>query len=101
MSSNPEQDIFKLGTREMEEFMKRYELNRLHKDFLQKVSLLVIASLGFISAIAWDQAFKMIFAYFFGAANSLAYVMLYAAIVTLIAVLVSSILTKLVFRKGK
>lgn len=89
------QDPFEIGVSQMEKFMDRYELKKLHVDFFQKVTLLIIASLGFISAIAWDQFLKIVFAEVFGSVDSIWTKLLYAVIITLIAVLISIVLTKI------
>lgn len=93
-------DIFEVGIKDMEKFLERYELKRLHVDFFQKITLLIIATLGFVAAMSWDQALKLIFIEFFGSIESIGDKLLYAFLITVVAVLVSIILTK-VFIKGK
>ena len=44
----------------MEEFLKKHELNHIHSDVLERITTLVIAALGLIAALAWDEAFRHI-----------------------------------------
>lgn len=94
-------DPFEMGMSEMEKFLKRYEIVRLKDDFVQKIVLMVIAALGFISAIAWDQTLKLIFIEIFGSLDSVGEKLLYAIIITVIAVLLSIILTRAFLKKKK
>ncbi len=49
------------GIKDLEKFLERYELRNIRTDFLEKISLLIISVLGFISALAWDQALRSFF----------------------------------------
>jgi hypothetical protein len=97
--STLEKDPFEMGIKEMDDFLERYELKRVHTDFLQKITLLIIASLGFVAALSWDQVLKSAFIQFFGDVDSLSTKFLYAFIVTALAVAVSILLSKFVLRK--
>lgn len=99
MTNNEQNDPFELGISQMEKFMEKYEIRNIRNDFFQKISLLIIASIGFVSAIAWDQALKLIFIEFFGSIDSVWQKILYAVIITIIAVLISIILTKFFLKK--
>lgn len=90
-----------MGVEDMQKFMEKYELKRIHTDFIQKIILLVIASLGFISALAWDQALKAIFAQIFGGIESIGEKLLYSVLITVAAALVSIVLAKLILKKEK
>ena len=90
-----------MGMKEMGDFLERYELKRVHTDLLQKITLLIIASLGFVTALAWDSVIKLLFSEFFTETDSLGNKFLYAFLVTILAVIVSIILTKIILRKKK
>ncbi len=97
--STLEKDPFEMGMKEMGDFLERYELKRVHTDFLQKITLLVIASLGFVAALSWDQVLKSAFNEFFNDTETFGTKFLYAFLVTVLAVVVSILLTKFVLRK--
>ncbi len=82
----------KILTPYVEEFLKRYELQKVHIDFMQRVILLVIAGLGLITALAWDEMFKEIFKELFGDLPSLEERLIYALFLTLGTVTVTIIL---------
>ena len=99
MTNKQEGDSFEIGIKDMDKFLERYELKRLHTDFFQKIALLIIASLGFIAAIAWDSALKLIFIELFGGLESVGDKIQYAALITIIAVLLSILLSKIFLKK--
>ncbi len=85
----------------MEEFLKKYELHRIHLDVLGRVVTLIIASLSLIAALAWDTALKHLFENWFGAAGTLSEEMFYAVIITALAVIISIVLGKLFVKRKK
>lgn len=87
---------------EMEKFLEEYELDRIHFDVLEKVLTLIIAALGLIAALAWDEALKHIFEQLFGGAGTILEEVSYAVVITIIAALISVRLGKFYMkRKGK
>jgi hypothetical protein len=88
-----------IGIEEMKKFLEKYEIRQIRIDFLQKMTLLIIASLGFITAIAWDQVLKLIFLELFDHLSSIQEKLLYALIITVIATALSIILTKIFLKK--
>ena len=40
---------------ELEKFLERHELHHIHSDVLERIITLVIAALGLIAALAWDE----------------------------------------------
>lgn len=84
-----------IGTKEFEEFLEKYEIKRLHVDIFERSIMLVMASLGLIAALAWDDALKHLFAVLFGSEGSLEEELSYAVVITVIAVFVSTRLSKL------
>jgi hypothetical protein len=94
-------DIFQMGVDDMDKLLDNYELKHIHTDFFQKVVLLIIASFGFIAALAWDQALREIFIEFLGSLDSIGQKLLYAGIVTVLAALVGILMSKLLLRRKK
>jgi hypothetical protein len=90
----------KFDTSEVEKFFKKYELKRIHTDVVERVITLVIAALGLIAALAWDDALKNIFEQIFGGAGTILEEVSYAIVITVIAALISVWLGKL-FLKHK
>ncbi len=79
---------------DLEKFLKKYELHEIHSDFLEKLSLLLIAALGVVTAVAWDQVLKGVASSLFAGLSDGATKVTYAFMVTAITVLVSIIATK-------
>ncbi len=88
-----------LTIRVMEDFLEEYKINKTKDDFLLRTVTLLIASLGLVTALAWEEAIKEIFISIFGELHDIGHKVLYALIVTLIAVIVSIILGKIITRK--
>jgi len=58
----------------------------MKKDVIEKFSALMIAAFGLIAALAWNGAIQTIFKRIFGEANSIGAMLIYAVVVTLIAI---------------
>ena len=87
---------------ELEKFLERHELHHIHSDVLERIITLVIAALGLIAALAWDEALKHIFEKLFGGKGTLVEEILYAVVITIIAAFISVRLGKLfIKRRGK
>ncbi|OGE82160.1 MAG: hypothetical protein A3B10_02405 [Candidatus Doudnabacteria bacterium RIFCSPLOWO2_01_FULL_44_21] len=84
----------------MEKFLEKHELHHLHTDVLEKSITLVIAGLGLIAALAWDEALKHLFETIFGGKGTLLEEISYAIVITLIAAFISVQLGK-IFSKRK
>ncbi len=67
----------------------------MKKEVLEKVSELVIAAFGLVAAFAWRDAVQGIFAAVFGEKGGLIADIVYAVIVTIVAVLVAIHLGKM------
>ncbi len=89
----------KLKTTELEKILKEYELNRIHTDVVEKIIILVIASFGLITALAWDTALASFFKKLFGGEQTLLEEMSYALVITIIAAAVSVLLSRSLRRK--
>jgi hypothetical protein len=89
----------KLTVVELEKVLEQYELQHLHTDVFEKVVIIIIASLGLISALAWDTALVSLFKKLFGGQQTFTEEITYAVVITLIAALVSVLLSKSIKRK--
>ena len=82
------------GVEQMSDLLRQFEINQLHRQFIDRLVILAIASLGLITALAWDETLREIFRRVFGGEESLSNKLLYTAIITLIAITVSILLSK-------
>ncbi|MBN2566723.1 hypothetical protein JXB02_01400 [Candidatus Woesearchaeota archaeon] len=57
------------------------------KDVIEKLAALITAAFGLVAALAWNDTIKVIFAHFFGTASTIGPMLVYALVVTIIAVL--------------
>lgn len=90
-----------LGVESMSEMLEQFELRQIHRLFVDRIIVLAVASLGLITALAWDEALRDIFRKFFGDGESLLNKILYAVIITFIAVLVSITVGRIFIRNKK
>lgn len=58
-------------------------------ELVEKLSTLITAAFGLVAALAWNSAIQKIFQEFFGESKSLVAQIIYAVIVTIIAVYVT------------
>jgi len=58
----------------------------MKKDVIEKLAALITAAFGLVAALAWNGAIQAIFKQVFGDASSLVAMLVYAIIVTIIAV---------------
>jgi uncharacterized membrane protein YidH (DUF202 family) len=70
------------------------------RSLLQTMITLASASLGFVAALAWNDAIKATFKKFLGESESLSAMYTYAVIATLTAILVVGILSWLASKVG-
>ena len=68
---------------------------KLKIEILDKIITLVMASLGLVAALAWNEAIQQIFKDIFGQASSTWAMVLYALIITVIVVLLTLKLTRM------
>ena len=54
---------------------------------VEKLAALITAAFGLVAALAWNDAIKAVFKEVFGSANTIAPMLTYAILVTLIAVI--------------
>lgn len=70
----------------------------LKLEILEKMSTLVTAGFGLVAALAWNNAIKALFEAVFGTQSNIIAMFVYAAVVTVIVVLVTVKLGRLVNR---
>jgi len=58
-------------------------------EILDKIATLLTAAFGFVAALAWNGAIRAIFEAVFGSADNITAMLIYAVVVTIIAVLVT------------
>jgi hypothetical protein len=83
----------------LKEFMKEYKVIKAKDDFLLRSFTLIAASLGLVTALAWEEAAKGIFISVFGGLETISEKLLYAIIITGIAVIISLFIGKIFLKK--
>ena len=68
----------------------------MKKDVLEKIAALLTIAFGLIAALAWNGAIQAIFKAVFGTADTIIGMLVYAVVVTIIAVIVAIQLGKAV-----
>jgi len=58
-------------------------------EILDKIAALITAAFGLVAALAWNGAIRAIFERLFGSADNITAMVIYAVVVTVIAVLVT------------
>ena len=58
-------------------------------EVLDKIAALITAAFGLVAALAWNGAIRAIFEAVFGSADNIAAMLIYAVVITIIAVLVT------------
>lgn len=71
----------------------------MQKQVIEKLTALITAAFGLVAALAWNDTIKLVFKSIFGDQSTLWAMLLYAIIVTLIAVIVTIRLGKLAEKK--
>ena len=85
----------------LESILKKYELENIHNDFSEKIVFLIMAALGIITAVSWDQVLKIVAEYFFGGVGDVLSKVIYAFFVTIITVVISIIVNKIFVKRKK
>ena len=75
---------------------EKEEKTTLKTEVLDKISALVTAAFGLVAALAWNDAIKTIFKEIFGDESTIGPMLLYAIIVTIIAVILTIIVARAV-----
>ena len=58
-------------------------------EVLDKIAALITAAFGLVAALAWNGAIRAIFEAVFGSADNIVAMLIYAVVITIIAVLVT------------
>ena len=61
----------------------------MKSEVIEKISTLITAAFGLVAALAWNGAIKAIFLKVFGTSEGIGPMLIYAILVTIIAVLVT------------
>ena len=91
----------KMELSELERFWEKYELDRVQSRVWERIVTIIIAALGLIAALAWDDTLKHLFENLFGGTGSLLEQFLYAVIVTVLAAAISVWLGKKIVAREK
>ena len=73
----------------------------LKVEILDKIAALVTAAFGLVAALAWNEAIKAIFKEIFGTADAIGPMLIYAIVVTILAVILTIIVAKSVSNAKK
>jgi len=74
----------------------------LKVEVLEKIAALITVAFGLVAALAWNEAIKAIFKEIFGSAEAVAPMLIYAILVTIIAVILTIIVARAASKaKGK
>jgi membrane protein YdbS with pleckstrin-like domain len=71
----------------------------MKKEIIEKISSLIIAAFGLVAALAWNSAIQAIFQEYFGTAEGLIPMLVYAIVVTVAAVLITIWIAKIADKK--
>ena len=66
----------------------------LKTEVLDKIAALVTAAFGLVAALAWNDAIKAVFKEIFGTADAIGPMLIYAILVTIIAVILTIIVAR-------
>ncbi len=58
----------------------------MHRAILEKLATLITAAFGLVAALAWNDTIKAIFKHYFGTSETIPAMLVYAVVVTVIAV---------------
>lgn len=70
------------------------EPKTLKEEILDKFGALITAAFGLVAALAWNEAIKAIFKEVFGTAESIIPLIIYASMVTIIAIILTFIIAR-------
>ncbi len=73
----------------------------MKKEVIEKIAALMTAAFGLVAALAWNDAIQTIFKSIFGEASSIAAMLIYAVLITVIAVFATIRIGKLAEKATK
>ncbi len=65
---------------------KESQFSQIRKESVEKISILMTSAFGLVAALAWNTAIQKAFAIIFGTSSDFWAMLLYAVVVTVIAV---------------
>jgi len=71
----------------------------MKKEIIEKMSALVVAAFGLVAALAWNGAIQAIFKKVFGTTEGVGSMLIYAIVVTIIAIAVTAWIAKIAGKK--
>jgi len=79
---------------------KKRKGSELAKQVREKIAALITAAFGLIAALAWNGAIRAIFAKVFGDSDTIVAMLIYAVVVTIIAVIATIIVARSIVKQG-
>ena len=73
---------------------KEEKSTTLKQEVMDKIAALVTAAFGLVAALAWNDAIKAVFKEVFGKADAVGPMLIYAVMVTIIAVILTIIVAR-------
>ncbi len=73
----------------------------MKSEVVDKIAALITAAFGLVAALAWNGAIKAIFKHFLGDADTIAAMLAYAVVVTIIAVFATIWIGKVAQKKAE
>lgn len=101
MTTESSGNEIKVSIDDIKSFLQEAELDRVHREFVSRLVTIVIAALGLVTALAWDDVLRQIFADFLGTESTLVQRLYYAVTVTFLAAVISVVLGKIALRYTK
>lgn len=83
-----------IGVEDVKKFLEDAQIENVQREFMNRIWTLVIASFAVITALAWDDFLRDVFAVMFQKESTVMQKLYYALTVTLVAAVVSVMITK-------
>ncbi len=87
--------------RQLTETLERMELRRFRATIIDRTVLLLLAGLGFVVALAWEQALKSVFEQLWGSIDSISAKLGYAVAMSVLAAIVAIVLNRYIVSRSK
>jgi len=84
-----------------EEFIKHYEIQKIHYDFLDRLMFVISTAFGLLAAFAWDDIFHILFAKLFDHLGEPMTKLTYAISLTLLAAIMALVFKKISTKRRK
>ena len=76
------------------------QIGDIRKQIRERIATLLTTAFGLVAALAWNGAIRAIFVKVFGTADTVVGMLIYAVVVTIIAVIATMIITRSSAGKG-